>query len=148
VHDILFWVNKDNPRGGSPVNPADDPQFALWEYPVQRWARNNPQSFPVAQTPTASPSPPEQTRGLFAITSPQKGTGFSAFVPIRVTASHTLPERVLRVAYYLNGRFVGSSTAPPYAVSFMPVAYGPVTLRAVAESSLGSQEQAISFTIQ
>lgn len=37
IHDILFWVNKDNPLSGTP-SPESDPQFALWEYPVSMWA--------------------------------------------------------------------------------------------------------------
>jgi membrane peptidoglycan carboxypeptidase len=41
VHDILYWVNKDDPRGAPPVAPADDPQFQNWEYPVRIWAGQN-----------------------------------------------------------------------------------------------------------
>lgn len=37
VHDILYYVNKNDPRGPNPQNPASDPQFALWEYPVTLW---------------------------------------------------------------------------------------------------------------
>jgi 1A family penicillin-binding protein len=38
VHSILYWVNKDDPRGPQPSNPSDDPQFTRWEYPVRIWA--------------------------------------------------------------------------------------------------------------
>ena len=41
VHDILFWVNKDNPRGPAPQYPQDDEQFARWEYSVHIWAAQN-----------------------------------------------------------------------------------------------------------
>ncbi len=37
-HDILFWVDKDNPQGPVPKNPEKDPQFAAWEKGVQKWA--------------------------------------------------------------------------------------------------------------
>ncbi|MFZ2621229.1 MAG: transglycosylase domain-containing protein [Minisyncoccia bacterium] len=40
VHSILYWLNKDDPRGPPPTNPLDDPQFERWEYPVQIWARS------------------------------------------------------------------------------------------------------------
>ncbi|MDO8521884.1 MAG: PBP1A family penicillin-binding protein [bacterium] len=146
IHDILFWVNKDNPRFGLPSNPSGDPQFAHWEYPVQLWAHNNPQSLTVGQGPTAAPA--AQMMPSFAVVSPHEGTTVPAFVPVYISATHSRPESVSRVAYYLNGQFVGSSTVPPYAVSFMPATHGPVTLRAVAESSLGNQEQTVSFTIQ
>jgi 1A family penicillin-binding protein len=38
VHSILYWLNKDDPRGGAPGNPASDPQFDHWEYSVRLWA--------------------------------------------------------------------------------------------------------------
>ncbi|MDP3965302.1 MAG: penicillin-binding transpeptidase domain-containing protein, partial [bacterium] len=150
VHDILFWVNKDSPRSGAPANPAADPQFARWEYPVQIWAHNNPQVPTATQASTTSTATPVQTSSgsSFTITSPQRGTTVPSFVPISVSASHSRPESVSRVAYYLNGQFIGSSAVPPYSISFMPATHGPSVLRAVAESSLGNQEHTVSFTIQ
>ncbi len=41
VHSILYWLNKDDPRGAPPVNPATDPQFNNWEYGVRQWASAN-----------------------------------------------------------------------------------------------------------
>lgn len=37
IHDILYWVDKNNPQGPAPENPANDPQFRFWEPPVQQW---------------------------------------------------------------------------------------------------------------
>jgi 1A family penicillin-binding protein len=39
VHSILYWVDKNNPLGPKPSNPYSDPQFILWEGPVDEWAR-------------------------------------------------------------------------------------------------------------
>ena len=41
AHDILYWVNKDDPRGAIPKNPQQDPQFNAWEKGVQDWAAKN-----------------------------------------------------------------------------------------------------------
>ncbi len=41
VHSILYWVDKDNPRGPRPANPASDPQFTRWEWGVRNWAVQN-----------------------------------------------------------------------------------------------------------
>ncbi|MES3005016.1 MAG: PBP1A family penicillin-binding protein [Patescibacteria group bacterium] len=38
VHSILYWVNKDDPRGPQPLNPSEDLQFERWEYPIRNWA--------------------------------------------------------------------------------------------------------------
>lgn len=41
VHDILHWVDKNNPNGPVPSNPQSDPQYTLWEVPVRSWAQMN-----------------------------------------------------------------------------------------------------------
>jgi len=41
VHSILYWVDKNDPRGPIPENPSSDPQFLNWEYGVQSWATIN-----------------------------------------------------------------------------------------------------------
>jgi penicillin-binding protein 1C len=40
AHSILYYVDKENPRGPYPANPGQDPQFSLWEYPVSVWKAN------------------------------------------------------------------------------------------------------------
>jgi membrane peptidoglycan carboxypeptidase len=42
-HDILYWVDKDNPQGGG--NSINDSQYRYWEYAVQSWLANNPGAF-------------------------------------------------------------------------------------------------------
>lgn len=37
-HTILTYVDKDNPRGDEPRNPANDSQYNLWETGVRGWA--------------------------------------------------------------------------------------------------------------
>jgi len=38
IHSILYWIDKNNPRGARLENPGDDPQFVRWEYGVRMWA--------------------------------------------------------------------------------------------------------------
>ena len=40
VHDILYYVDKNNPLGPAPVAPENDPQFVSWEYGVRLWANS------------------------------------------------------------------------------------------------------------
>jgi len=37
IHSILYYVDKRNPQGPYPSNPANDSQYANWEYGVQLW---------------------------------------------------------------------------------------------------------------
>lgn len=41
IHDILFYVDKNNPLGPVPQSPANDSQFNNWELPTQIWAQQN-----------------------------------------------------------------------------------------------------------
>lgn len=40
IHDILYYINKDDPRGEKLKNPSDDPQFQNWEEALFKWALN------------------------------------------------------------------------------------------------------------
>ncbi len=40
VHSILHFVDRTNPTGGYPANPANDSQYRNWEYGVQQWNKN------------------------------------------------------------------------------------------------------------
>jgi len=41
AHDILYWVDKDDPRGAIPKSPQSDPQFNAWEKGVEKWGAKN-----------------------------------------------------------------------------------------------------------
>ena len=45
VHSILYYVDKENPLGPRPENPANDSQFKNWEIGVLNWARTNIPDF-------------------------------------------------------------------------------------------------------
>ncbi|MHB0865850.1 MAG: transglycosylase domain-containing protein [Minisyncoccota bacterium] len=59
-HSLLYWTDKNNPQGPAPVNPANDPQFAYWEYGVASWYASHPELFqggvmlPVPLSPDTS----------------------------------------------------------------------------------------------
>jgi len=41
IHNILYYVNKNNVLESPPTNPFDDPQFWNWEIPILLWAQKN-----------------------------------------------------------------------------------------------------------
>jgi hypothetical protein len=133
VHEILHWVDKNNPRGDRRESPWDDPQYVRWEYPVSLWAGGQP-------LPGSS--------GSFRIISPLSGQRVSPLTPIILNTEHPKPEEVRRVSYWANGAYVGSAAQPPYSIAFIPQGPGTVELRAVAETEGGTEETTISFTIQ
>ncbi len=139
IHDILHWVNKTNPRGGRPGNPWADPQYAYWEYPVQLWAQgqnfNNPDGTPT-------------TGGAIQILSPQNGTLVPSGMPLIATASYANPQNVQNISYFLNDQFVGSSSQPPYGVTFTPIMRGPATLKVIVQTPAGVETTQVQITIQ
>ena len=44
-HSILYWVDKNNPRGSIPTRPEADSQFQYWEYGVLNWLTGGYSSF-------------------------------------------------------------------------------------------------------
>ena len=37
IHNILYYVNKNDPNGAFPSDPASDPQFNNWEWAVRNF---------------------------------------------------------------------------------------------------------------
>jgi len=50
AHSILYWVDKDNPRGPVPKNPDQDPQFSAWEKAIQNWGGSKDSGFDASQS--------------------------------------------------------------------------------------------------
>lgn len=122
IHSVLYWVDKNNPTGPPPVSPADDPQFRLWEYPVQKWAVENGvynETNTVIPTTTDSMHRPEFAPKI-AVTNPMAGIPYpkTGTMVIAITATGKYP--IAKVDYFVNGNFIGSTTQYPWSMSFSP----------------------------
>jgi 1A family penicillin-binding protein len=40
IHSILHYIDRNDPQGPAPTNPASDGQYAYWEYGVQAWKQS------------------------------------------------------------------------------------------------------------
>ncbi|MBI5135087.1 PBP1A family penicillin-binding protein, partial [Candidatus Uhrbacteria bacterium] len=65
LHSILYWLNKDGPRGAVPADPAQDPQYQNWENAVLEWTKaqtppiegtNPPTEFDDVHIPANTPT--------------------------------------------------------------------------------------------
>jgi 1A family penicillin-binding protein len=156
VHSILYWLDKDNPRGERPTHPENDSQFNLWEEPIKKWLEANPIVVPVVQQPVIKiPAPQIQNviapKPSMSITSPDQKTKYTIDSLIKVSMSIS-NFNAARVEYYLNGQFIGSSNSKPFDFSFKPKDFGGIPLynniRVVAHGFLGEKiEASTSFTI-
>lgn len=149
VHEILYWISRANPRELNIGASWGDEQFIQWDYPVSLWAHENPlvELEALPQGNGFIPLQPVQQEH-FKITYPSHGSTVTTGALLTMTISHPRPETITRVAFYVNGTFLGASTRPPFSLSIVPSTRGQMTLRAVAESSQGTEEQTIIFSAQ
>jgi hypothetical protein len=69
IHNILHFVDRNNPNGPYPSNPAADPQYANWEFAVQEWKNTTYGALlPTTATTTNSTETTEDS-------APSTGTG-------------------------------------------------------------------------
>ncbi|MEK9154027.1 MAG: Ig-like domain-containing protein, partial [Patescibacteria group bacterium] len=144
VHEILYWIDKDNPRSGNGGN-SGDAQFARWEYPVSLWAE---QIFASGQDGDGGAARRPLMGDRFRIISPATNAVFLPLSPIIFSAYHPRPDEISRVTYYVNGGYAGVSGQFPYSMSFIPQSSGMMQLRAVADTVAGVEEDSTIFVIQ
>jgi hypothetical protein len=157
VHDSLYWVNKNDPRGPQPADPANDPQYTLWEAPVQDWLKTNGQPLePVTISSsydrahnTINKSP--KVTFLY----PTQNTALPKDIPttLLVLVTHTETNPILKIDYFINDVLVGGSQTNPFFFSFTPKDIQSIketnTLKAMATDSLGNVgETSIVFTVK
>ncbi|MEK7614338.1 MAG: transglycosylase domain-containing protein [Patescibacteria group bacterium] len=122
IHSILYWVSKNDPLGPAPEHPENDPQFRLWEAPIQKWLRSNPVS---GYTKNDIPSSyddvhrPELYPEL-SFVEPLANVSYQNDKKVSVKIKNTGYFQLSRVDYFLNNVFVGSSKTPPFNFSFIP----------------------------
>ena len=59
IHSTLYYINRDDPTGPPPANPANDPMFNNWESAVRAWFGATVSTPPKqASPPPAAPPTP------------------------------------------------------------------------------------------
>lgn len=115
-HSILYYVDKDNPTGPVPSNPADDPQFNLWENAIQKWAQKNATSststLPIGYDNLHTPENKPQIK----IDAPLKNqTITSSNLEIQIEASAI--RGISRTEYYINNNIWETKWGDPILFS-------------------------------
>lgn len=109
VHNILHYLNKDEPLGDIPTDPTVDPMYERWETGVRNWASGREeysQRPPSESDDEANYS--EANRPKVTISSPSDGaTVDSQTVSLKVSVD--APQGVEQVDVYLNDESVFSS---------------------------------------
>ena len=148
THCILYYVNKDDPRGPAPANPQSDPQFNLWENAVIEWAKKQgiinsmpPTEYDNIHRPESNP--------IISIDSPKnKQTVPSQTLNVQISA--TAPRGVNRAEYYIDGYLFSTITSYPFnlnkSVSSLSNGVHNLTVR-VCDDVDNCSEQKLEFNI-
>lgn len=139
IHSILYYVNKSDPLGPAPANPASDPQFSHWEYSVQKWLGT--QGIIPSQTiPTTGTT---QDGIQINIINPQNGSHIKTGDKLSINIKTVSNNPIKKVDYFLAGTYLGSSEFAPYGFTFTvdnKVSLGSNILSVVATDSSGAQK--------
>jgi 1A family penicillin-binding protein len=144
IHDILFFVDKNNPRGPQPSRPESDPQYERWEGPVRAWAEKNGK---LTSRPAKEDCDLRSAKNdpKVSFTEPDDGASVDggSFVA-RVNA--TTKRSIQSVTFFLDEEEVKKVTSSPYkaTINLSGVSAGFHSLKAVATDSV---EQTGSSTI-
>ncbi len=151
VHTILYYVNKDDPRGPQPQNPAADPQFTAWEAAVKKWVADN--KIEESEPPTESDdSRTPQLAPHISIIAPQEHETISQN-PLRIAVETTAPRGVRRVEYYLDGTLIDIVTTPPFHLEY-PIAgiesgFHTITVKSYDDiGNVGIENRTLNFLIR
>lgn len=152
VHSILYWVDKDNPLGERPSNPAKDPQFTNWEYGVQRWLSGH--GVPIitpANMPTYYDNVHQSRVEIYAsILGLDAEKEFTPGEQAQITIT-AQPNVINKVDIYIDSTRVATLSSAPWQYTLDPEVLklkdGAHTLRiAVFDNLLNKGEDVISFS--
>lgn len=148
-HCILYYINKNDPLGPYPENPANDPQFHLWESRVLAWAAKNklvatstpPTEYDNLHKPENNP--------LFNIVQPANNQIITEpFFISNIQAS--APRGINRAEYYINDNLLMINKTYPFNleknISFLKNGYYNLTAR-VCDDIDNCSKQSLEFNL-
>lgn len=148
-HSILYYIDKNDPRGSIPENPENDPQFALWEEAVARWSKENASSSDIIIPTEYDNTHNEENKPNVRIISPSNKESIkNSFISINIEADSL--RGISFVNYYINNFLFSKSSLHPFSVNdnINFLKNGNHTLKAVAcDDILNCSEDEIEFKL-
>lgn len=150
VHTILYWLDKNDPRGPAPSNPEEDPQFTNWEWGIQSWKKSH-----GIKDGTTNNTSTGTTLNLVEVgfINPQNNQVIDSHKPLTLQVELASKRPIRQVEYFIDGKLLGSSKNQPFTYTFTPenheLSSGKYTLRAVGTDSAGNKgEASLTITIR
>ncbi len=114
VHNLLYYINKNDILGPRPKNPENDPQYKNWENGLIDWVIKNPSfQFINDKIPYEYDDiHTEANKPKIQITKPQNKTILNNFTDVTVDITSNF--KIKEVNFYLNDVLVSSDFYPPF----------------------------------
>lgn len=130
-HNILWYVDKDDPQGPPPSNPKSDPQFSAWESAVQAWVEKEewnttstpPTEYDDVHTPENKPS--------ITILSPQDNANVYSRnfnINISAQAQRSISRIEAKIQDTVIGETTGSGTINAQIPNSIPRGYHEIVV--------------------
>ncbi|HQB59847.1 MAG TPA: PBP1A family penicillin-binding protein [Candidatus Moranbacteria bacterium] len=115
VHSILYYVDKDDPRGDRPKDPSDDPQFKNWEKGVKEWFKKEHKD-----SKDTGPAPDRKCEdGDFDDLKPEISLSVSRGTDsLSISADVDSPFDVKEVVFFVDGNKIDTVNSGPYKTSY------------------------------
>jgi len=145
VHNILHYVNKNNPLGPVPNEPWNlDENYTNWELAVEEWAKENGYETSVNLPDKKDDIHTLENQPNISINSPSNNTTFTN-PNINVTISTSAKRGVQRVEYYLDNQKISEVNSSPFnLINFKLIGFsnGQHTLKAIAYDDVDNNKSA------
>ncbi|MFC1645298.1 penicillin-binding protein [Patescibacteria group bacterium] len=130
VHNILWYVNRKDPRGEFPENPKNDSQFKKWEKGVEKWYDDNDddemRKYIFGEKPEDECSQSEFSKHLPKMSMSVQKTGNRVKISANVDANYG----VKNVKFYVDDSEIASKSGGPYETTYeIPVDKNGSTLK-------------------
>lgn len=125
IHNLLFYVRRDNPRGIPPANAQADPQFNHWKEGVTKWRnehneknKDNPEKPHYVDSLPTLTCDAGDSEDLPKVHITEPDTSVLTDSPITVKVEVDSPDPLKEVRFIFGGQEVATRSADePYEVS-------------------------------
>ncbi|MDP3057525.1 MAG: penicillin-binding protein [bacterium] len=122
AHNILFYVDKEDPLGPIPANPQIDPQYNNWENSVMEWAATN--GYKNETPPTEYCEVPNFEKAKVSIIAPFNGETIrpmtdsaSSGSSLKIAASIYSTSGINQANFFFDDSLIGTRSSAPWEVS-------------------------------
>lgn len=126
AHDILYYVDKSDPRGPIPEKPSKDPQYKEWEKGVENWYEKDGPKHTIAEPPPSDECKESDfSKYKPSVSLSTSGSGQTISISVKADA----PYGVDKLTISVDGSEITSSSSESVSTSYsVPVSKNDSTL--------------------